>query len=112
VFTRRVEEIDTNGKIRLDFVKQTCYIVIMESGNQNKEADMTKYYNTNERYGEAGPFEAQSRERLADEMTDTFRKWAREFAIGSRIEDPTADVDEMAEMLRMRSEFIEGLEER
>ena len=62
---------------------------------------MKKYYNNNERYGDAGPFEAESREALADEMMPTFELWAREAAARG----------EAASVAKMREEFITGLDE-
>lgn len=40
---------------------------------------MPLYYNTNEYFGEPGPFEAESKEALADEMTKSFEIWAIEY---------------------------------
>ena len=37
-----------------------------------------KFYNTDERYGEAGPFEAKSKEELVIGMLPTFKVWAEE----------------------------------
>lgn len=59
-----------------------------------------KYYNNNERYGDAGPFEAKSKEELADEMMPTFELWAKEAAAN--------DAESVEEM---REEFISSLEE-
>ena len=39
---------------------------------------MKRYYNSDEQYGDAGPFEANSREGLADGMQPTFEAWAEE----------------------------------
>ena len=39
---------------------------------------MKKFRNNNEKYGDVGPFEATSKEALADEMADTFKDWAKE----------------------------------
>lgn len=56
-----------------------------------------KFENMNVRYGHNGPFEAESKEALADDMMPTLIDWA---------DDPNAT--QTAE--DMRAEFIEGLE--
>lgn len=68
---------------------------------------MAKYKNTNDAYGLSGPFEAESREALADEMAETFREWAK--SIRDREAGFVFDMD--AELAAMRKEFIAGLEE-
>ena len=37
---------------------------------------MKKFTNTDSNFGMSGPFEAESKEALADEMTETFVEWA------------------------------------
>lgn len=37
-----------------------------------------RFYNTDERYGEAGPFEAKSKDELVIGMMPTFKVWAEE----------------------------------
>jgi hypothetical protein len=74
---------------------------------------MPSFYNTNSRYGASGPFEAASKESLADTMHPTFRLWAED----RWEEDPDADLDSKADdiaraMEQMRREFIAGLAER
>ena len=59
---------------------------------------MKKYYNTNERYGWCGPYEAESKEQLADEMIPCFEDWA-------------SDANCYVTVDEMREEFIAGLEE-
>jgi hypothetical protein len=56
-----------------------------------------KYYNTDDRYGDCGPFEAESKEALIDEMNSTFLEWINQ---GSNL-----SLDDM------RSEFRNALEE-
>ena len=60
---------------------------------------MKKYYNTKEQFGWPGPFEANSKESLADEMLKTFNEWAEDS------EDPESEIEQM------RKSFIDGLEE-
>ncbi|MDR3672049.1 MAG: hypothetical protein P4L36_14475 [Holophaga sp.] len=74
---------------------------------------MPCFYNTNSRYGASGPFEAASKESLAETMHPTFRLWAED----QWEEDPEADPDSKAEyiaqaMEQMRRTFIAGLAER
>jgi len=57
-----------------------------------------KFENLNEKYGWNGPFEADSKEDLADMMMSTLRDWA----------DEPNSTQTVAEM---RQEFINGLEE-
>jgi hypothetical protein len=57
---------------------------------------MKKFINTNDAYGMSGPFEAESREDIANGMAELFAQWSMEN--GRSVED-------------MRSEFIDGLEE-
>lgn len=69
-----------------------------------------KIRNTNPLYGDAGPFECQSKEAMADEMKDHFLNWARERY--DMIPDPGVGrvVFVHKEVLRMTQEFIAGLE--
>ena len=60
---------------------------------------MHLYYNSNDRFGDPGPFEANSRDELADEMMPTFREWAEE------TDHPEHEIAAMREL------FIRGLEE-
>lgn len=39
---------------------------------------MPKYYNNNPEFGMSGPFEAESKEQLSDEMQKTFECWAHQ----------------------------------
>lgn len=76
-----------------------------------------KIYNTNDAFGHAGPFEAESFEALADEMMPTIKTWAEEKL--DRFDDAVAhgeaDADDRPQLSdiidRIRDEFIDGLEE-
>lgn len=65
------------------------------------------FKNTNDAYGMSGPFEADSREALADEMMPTFERWAKE----AYIRDETDSFRVEDEIEKYRAEFIAGLEE-
>lgn len=70
---------------------------------------MKLYRNTNDAYGEPGPFEAKSKRDLALELVDTFEKWAIEELIRH---DQDLDEDTIAHMVdNMCKEFISELEE-
>lgn len=75
---------------------------------------MKAYRNTNEAYGMPGPFEAESREALANEMMPTFREWAKQ-AFWRHDDSADATEDELefiAEYIgECRREFISSLEE-
>ena len=73
---------------------------------------MKLFYNSNDAFGEPGPFEAESAEALADEMEETFKDWAR-----SEWENDFATTEGKHQFVprrvqEMRREFIAGLEER
>ena len=68
---------------------------------------MTNYRNTNDAYGMSGPFNAESKEALADQMAETFKAWANEKVNSEEI--LPEDVDE--EIAAKRAEFIDGLEQ-
>jgi hypothetical protein len=72
---------------------------------------MPKYRNTNDRYGEPGPFEAESKQALVAGMADCFKRWAHESAEQS--EGPICDYDKfIADQIGfMQEEFLESLEE-
>ncbi len=81
-----------------------------------------KYYNTNEGFGEKGPFEAENREKLADEMMPIIRQWAEEeFYYSMEQTDNCLPCEKLSEakrrsllktiIARTREEFIEALEE-
>ena len=80
---------------------------------------MTTYYNTNDEFGMPGPWEAESREVLADEMTPTFQEWADQAWVSlldqdaEGFEEADPDYQEfLAErMAELRSRFIAGLAE-
>jgi hypothetical protein len=63
------------------------------------------YYNIDERFGECGPFKANSKEQLADEMEPTLMEWATEEVEkhpGMEMEDCVAQI---------RASFINALVE-
>lgn len=68
---------------------------------------MASYKNTNDAYGMSGPFEAESEEVLADQMTETFKIWANEKLNSQEI--LPEDIED--EIQSMREEFIAGLEQ-
>lgn len=80
---------------------------------------MAKYRNTNDAYGESGPFEAESREELADEMMPMIRTWAAEAVakreadyIGDALPQPDGRAGEIEIQAQIfRNEFIGCLEE-
>ena len=71
---------------------------------------MKKFYNNNERYGDCGPFQAETREALADEMADTFEQWANE-EYDRNEEQGNGEEFKKQAIAKMRSEFISGLDE-
>lgn len=76
-----------------------------------------KIINTNELFGDRGPFDADSFEALADEMMPTITDWAQEEL--SKFDDMVEhyeadDVDrpQLHDIIQqMRDDFIDGLEE-
>lgn len=68
-----------------------------------------KIVNNNEKFGEAGPFEAESFVSLADEMSANFEYWAKELCSS---EYSLGDWDDLKDKLiaKIRDEFIAGLE--
>jgi hypothetical protein len=73
--------------------------------SKNRGKRMKKFRNNNGKYGDAGPFDAESKEELADEMMPTFELWAKEAAVRGETNDAESLVEEM------RDEFISSLEE-
>lgn len=67
---------------------------------------MNNYKNTNNAYGMSGPFEAESKDDLADGMMSTFRVWATERVSSGEIDQEYLEQD----IADMRAEFISGLE--
>lgn len=73
-----------------------------------------KIENTNDSFGDAGPFEAESIDTLVDEMIPTLRRWAEEKFV--RSDDASIDggitreqwLDQETE--RLAREFRSGLE--
>jgi len=73
---------------------------------------MPSFYNTNSRYGASGPFEAASKEALAETMHPTLRLWAEDRWEEDTEADPEAKGEYIAQaMEQMRREFIAGLAE-
>lgn len=73
---------------------------------------MPRFYNTNFRYGGSGPFEAASREALAETMHPTFRLWAEDRWEEEQDAGPVPKVDYIAQTIeQMRREFMAGLAE-
>ena len=76
---------------------------------------MPWYRNTNDAYGDSGPFQAASREALADEMDEVFQEAALDAYDALVQEDP--DCFESEEIYvahkhkQYRVEFLAGLEE-
>ena len=75
---------------------------------------MKTFYNNDDRYGEAGPFEAENREELVAEMEPTFKTWAEELWDKTNTEtrngmDYDAFIADAIET--MRDEFSNALEE-
>lgn len=68
---------------------------------------MKKFYNTNEKYGEAGPFEAESKSELAAGMISTFMEWANDKAVAENM----SKSDELELIAEMAAEFEAGLTE-
>ena len=70
------------------------------------------FRNNNESFGWVGPFEAESREALADEMMPSFEEWAND-AYGHWLQDSEAgeEVDRAGWIAQTRDEFIASLEE-
>ena len=72
------------------------------------------YYDTNGSFGEAGPFEANSKEELANEYADQFAVWASEKVQKMLQEGHEFDSEETPEedfTAEFKAEFIKGLEE-
>jgi hypothetical protein len=69
---------------------------------------MKMYLNTKVEFGEAGPFEAESKETLADEGNGVFLNWADESWRAQGNNDTRTVADHLAEI---RQDFIDGLEE-
>jgi hypothetical protein len=72
-----------------------------------------KFYNTNDLYGDAGPFDAESKDAIADEMQDEFEGLAideRNKITNSEImTDEEADAFDAKMISEMREEFVNGL---
>lgn len=73
---------------------------------------MKVFRNTNEYFGEPGPFESDSKEALATEMQSTFDVWADEESRNDEWWDGERNTfDRDAWMANCRAEFIAALEE-
>ena len=71
---------------------------------------MPSFYNTNSQYGASGPFQAASKEALAESMHPTFRLWAEDRWEEEPEVEPEAKADYIAEAIeQMRKAFIAGL---
>lgn len=71
-----------------------------------------KFYNTNDLYGDSGPFEAESKDAVADELFgELFRQWADDVWASSNIDeaDETEAEWKSGYMAQMREELISGL---
>ena len=75
---------------------------------------MPSFYNTNSQYGASGPFQAASKEALAESMHPTFRLWAEDRWEEDAEADPEAGPEAKAVYIaeaigQMREAFIAGL---
>jgi hypothetical protein len=80
-----------------------------------------RYLNTNDRFGFEGPYESESKEKLADEMNETFKTWADELycqdtngefnSETGEYDKPDRDEFIKSAIADMRKEFIAGLVE-
>jgi hypothetical protein len=71
-----------------------------------------KFYNTNDLYGDAGPFDAESKNAVVDEFfCDLLKQWADEVWISSNVDEIEETEEEWkAEyMNQMRDELVSGL---
>jgi hypothetical protein len=66
--------------------------------------------NTNPQFGDVGPFETPSKERLADDMTDIFKVMAAEW-VQTQPPEGVAWCAEDFKFAETRTKFIRGLEE-
>jgi hypothetical protein len=68
---------------------------------------MKKFYNTNPEYGGEGPYTAESKEAVADRMSDRIATWAAK-SLG-----PYAGYEGALKVLKgvVRNHFIDGLKE-
>lgn len=78
---------------------------------------MITYRNNDERYGDAGPFEAESLDAVIDGMLPAFQAWAddewnRHVDAAEETDSDPGDCDQFraAAIERMRDECLEGLE--
>jgi len=73
---------------------------------------MKLFYNNNDAYGDGGPYEAESKEALADEVKETFEEFAKQLWFSSDTETDLEKSEFMEiKIARMREEFISGLDE-
>lgn len=71
---------------------------------------MPKFKNTCDSFGEPGPFEAESKEALADEMAPTLKTWVNE-AEASWSQEYNTPFDREGWLHNTRLAFIRALEE-
>lgn len=76
---------------------------------------MSTYRNTDDRFGDSCPIEAESKESIADEMQSLFEIWANEKEAWSREQAEELGCescfDRAAYLYNLREEFIDALEE-
>jgi hypothetical protein len=69
-----------------------------------RDPNMKQFVNTDPGFGDVGPFEAESKEALVDQMESIFKQWAREESEG----DPALFQDRLE---GIRSDFLNALKE-
>lgn len=73
---------------------------------------MKVFRNTNDAFGEPGPWEAPSKESLADEMSGTLYEWANDKAHREDAPLMHGEISSVEHFYReMRAQFIAALEE-
>ena len=84
--------------------------VTCDTTTTTTEDTMTTYRNTDERYGDATPFEAESIEAAVLEMEPTFRTWAVEKYNLDENADTTREQYIETALATMRREYADALE--
>jgi len=88
------------------------YYISMRCETNKGESKMKLFYNNNDAYGDSGPYEAESKEALADEVRETFEEFAKQLWFSDDTETDLEKSEFMEiEIARMREEFISGLDE-